>query len=145
MRGGWTVVAIHEATADEVKAASAVAALPLGWTVTKDGKLASPWASLGKTRLGGAKGKGVVCEITGRPALNAGPGIELKVEHVKPAVQMKYGNPDGDGEYKITVKNTSGGELKVSALLSDGKKVLWDQSLAILCEGKVYACRGPRE
>src|SRR5262249_4303307 len=47
-RGGWSVTAIHEATADEVKAAASVAALPLGWSVTTDGKLASPWAGLGK-------------------------------------------------------------------------------------------------
>src|SRR5262249_27464854 len=42
------------------------------------------------------------------------------------------------------LKNRTGGAVKVPALLSDGKKVLWEESLVILCQGKAYACPGAR-
>jgi RNA polymerase sigma factor (sigma-70 family) len=143
VKGQWTVTAIAEAT-DELKAQVEVAsAVPMGWTMEKD-HLVSPWAKLGKNAWpAGAKGAGrLVCAETGRPALLVGPGVELSVEAVKPAVEVKYANPDGDGEYKITVKNTSDKAVTIPALLSDGQKILWDESLVILCQGKVYAAPG---
>jgi hypothetical protein len=51
---------------------------------------------------------------------------------------IKFTNPDGDGEYRITVKNVTGNVVTVPALLSDGAKPLWNESLVILCQGKAY-------
>src|SRR5262249_19601315 len=50
----------------------------------------------------------------------------------------------GDGEYRITVKNLTDKSVTVPALLSDGKAPLWEESLAILCQGKVYPAPGAK-
>ncbi|MCX6880656.1 MAG: hypothetical protein NTW21_43645 [Verrucomicrobia bacterium] len=130
------------------KLASVVTAceLPLGWSMT-DGKAVSPWAVLGEAvwpKAAGNLGATVVCAKSGRPALLCGGGIEMTVKPVPPAKSIQWTNPDGDGDYEITVSNKSGGPLKVPALLTDGKDLQWANSLAILCQGKAYpapACK----
>lgn len=133
---------LTEALLDEVKVASL---LPLGWMV-KGGKATSPWAALGKAawpaEMKEEKEK-IICAETGRPARMAG-GIEFKVEKVPPAKDIKWTNPDGDGEYKITVTNPTDKPLVVPALFSADGKVLWDESLVILCQKKVYMCPGAK-
>jgi hypothetical protein len=138
-RGAWQVIAVQEATADAVAQAELACALPLGWALA-DGKLLSPWTILGPDAWpAAAKGKDkFVCAVTGRPALLAGAGIEFTVAPVPPKQAIKYTNPDGDGEYKITVKNVTDKVVSVPALLRVGDKILWDDSLVILCQGKVY-------
>jgi hypothetical protein len=119
--------------------------VPLGWTVEK-GRLRSPWAGLGrKAWPAEARAKGsLVCAETGRPALFVGEGVELTAEPVPPKVALKFGNPDGDGEYRITVKNVTDKPVTIPALLSDGKTILWDESLVLLCQKKVYTVPGAR-
>src|SRR5262249_62130193 len=93
----------------------------------------------------GARGKGLfVCAEAGRPAVQAGDGVELTVEIVPPKKVVKYGNPDGDGEYKLTLKNVTDKQVTVPALLRAGDKVLWDESLIIICQDKVYTIPGAR-
>ncbi len=129
-----------EALLDEVKVASL---LPLGWSV-KAGKAISPWAGLGKAAwpadMKDEKAK-IVCSVTGRPALFAN-GIEFKVEKVPPKKDIKWTNPDGDGDYTITVTNPTDKPLVVPALLSADGKVLWDESLVIICQKKAYMIPG---
>jgi len=144
-REGLLVTILDQATEallDEVKVASL---LPLGWKV-KAGKAISPWAALGKAawpaEMKDDKEK-IICSVTGRPAYMAG-GIEFKVEKVPPAKDIKWTNPDGDGEYKITVTNPTDKPLVVPALLSADGKVLWDESLVILCQKKAYVCPGAK-
>ena len=48
---------------------------------------------------------------------------------------------DGDGEYKITVSNPTDQPLTVDALRREGKRVLWKESLVILCQGQAYTRR----
>ena len=131
-----------EVLLDEIKVASL---LPLGWKV-KAGKAISPWEALGKAAwpadLKDEKEK-IICSVTGRPARMAG-GIEFKVEKVPPAKDIKWTNPDGDGEYKIIVTNPTDKSLVVPALLSADGKVLWDESLVILCQKKAYMCPGAK-
>lgn len=131
-----------EALLDEVKVASL---LPLGWKV-KDGKAISPWEKFGRTawpaELKDDQAK-ITCSVTGRPAYFAN-GIEFKVEKVPPAKDIQWTNPDGDGEYKITVTNPTDKPLVVPALLSADGKVLWDESLVILCQKKSYVCPGAK-
>ena len=57
---------------------------------------------------------------------------------VPPKKQLKYGNPDGDGEFTLTVKNATKETVKVPGLLTDGKNILWDECLIIICNGKTY-------
>src|SRR5262249_34482484 len=93
----------------------------------------------------GAKGKEPFrCAASGRPALLVGAGVEFTAEPVPPKVALKYGNPDGDGEYRVTVKNLTDKPVTVPALLSDGKAPLWDESLVILCQGKVCTAPGAK-
>lgn len=142
VKGNWQAHIVAEASEAEIAQARIVALVPLGWTLT-EGKLASPWAKLGdKGWPADDKTKGVRCAHTGRPALLAGNGVSLTVEPVKPKVELKFKNPDGDGEYKITVANVTTQPVTVPALLTDGKKILWDESLAIICQKKVYPIPG---
>ena len=46
-----------------------------------------------------------LCATTGRPALMAGGGVSFAVEKMPPAKAIKFRNPDGDGEYKVTLTN----------------------------------------
>lgn len=84
----------------------------------------------------------IICDATGRPGLLAGRDVELTVEHVPPPKEIKWTNPDGDGQYKVTVTNPTEKELVVPALLRRGKEVLWKESLAIVCQDKAYVIPG---
>jgi RNA polymerase sigma factor (sigma-70 family) len=143
VKNDWRVVAVDLATPELVRQVELIAGVPVGWSMEKDALL-SPWAVLGKNAWPTSeKGKGpLVCRETGRPALLVGQGIAFTVEAVPPAVSVQYANPDGDGEYKITVKNTTDKPKLVAALLSDGKKILWEECLVILCQGKTYMAPG---
>jgi RNA polymerase sigma factor (sigma-70 family) len=136
---------VAEATAAEMEQAERACSVPLGWSVA-NGRLICPWAGLGRKGWPAeAKADGpFVCAETGRPALFVGEGVEFTAEPVPPKAEVKYGNPDGDGEYRITVKNVTGKPVTIPALLSDGKEILWDESLVILCQEKVYAIPGAR-
>jgi hypothetical protein len=136
--GGLTVARIEPLTDEILAEARAAIALPLGWSVV-DGKPVSPWAKLGAKAWPGdvpAPEGAPVCGKTGRPAFQAGAAVQLGADPVPPAKQIRWTNPDGDGEYKITVTNTTDQAVKVPALLADGEKVLWDECLVIICQGK---------
>ncbi len=146
-RGSLRAAIIEEATEEKLGEVAMACALPLGWKVV-EGKPVSPWKALGEnawpsTSSGATSGEeSIVCSKTGRPALMAGSGVSLQVESVPPKESIKWTNPDGDGEYKITVTNTTDQPIEVPALLSQGDKILWEQSLAILSQKKAYACPG---
>ena len=91
---------------------------------------------------GGAATSEIVCAKTKRPALLAGEAVQFTVEHVQPAKKIKWTNPDGDGAYRLTVKNASDAEIEVPALLARDGEPLWSESVAILCQGKVYPVPG---
>jgi hypothetical protein len=132
----WILQSVEEKSATNVDQATVATSFPLGWTV-KDGKLISPWATIGKA----GEAKGVACSVTGRPVLLAGD-IRFTVEPMPPAVKLKYGNPDGDGEYKLTVKNETDREIEVPALLTDGKDIRWNECVVIRCQDKAYPVPG---
>ena len=122
-----------------VAEAKVACSVPLGWTLAK-GKLLSPWAAMGKAAWPAEAGgdAALKCAKIGRPALLAGPAVKYSVAVVPPPKKIKWTNPDGDGEYEITVQNTSKKPIEVPALLTDGKNILWDESIVILCQGKTY-------
>jgi hypothetical protein len=74
--------------------------------------------------------------------LPAGPQIRLDIEPVRPAKDIKWRNPDGDGEYEVTVTNTTDKTIQVPALLALGDRILWSESLVILCQDKAYTVPG---
>lgn len=138
-RKRYQVVTVVESTPAALKEVKLANSLPLGWRIEHN-KLVSPWKALGaRAWPRAATGKaGFVCAATGRPALLAGRGVTFAVEKVPPKKQLKYGNPDGDGEFTLTVKNETRNTVAVPALLTDGKRILWEESLVILCQDKVY-------
>jgi RNA polymerase sigma factor (sigma-70 family) len=144
-RGQKSVQVVVEADAAETQQAELACALPVGWTMEK-GRLLSPWARLGKKAwpVEARDKRPLVCAQTGRPPLLVGDAVEFTAEPVPPPVALKYGNPDGDGQYLITVKNVTKKPVTIPALLSDGKNVLWDESMVILCQKKVYTIPGAR-
>jgi hypothetical protein len=133
----WVLQSIEEVSATNIDQAKLTTSFPLGWTI-KDGKLISPWASVGKP----GDAKGVACSVTGRPALPAGDAIRFTVVPMPPAVKLKYGNPDGDGEFKLIVQNASNRETEVPALLTDGKTIRWNECIVIRCQDKTYPLPG---
>ncbi len=140
VRGGSSVTRIEPADDETIKSVKLACALPMGWTAT-GGKAVSPWGTLGKDYWQAELPEGfkseTVCSITGRPALPAN-GAHLGAESVPPAKEVKWSNPDGDGEYTVTVTNPTDKAIDVPALLTQDGKILWDDSLLILSQGKSY-------
>ena len=113
--------------------------LPLGWG-GKQGDVRSPWAGLkAKWPSGLKEGARHFCTLTGRPALGFGFGATFAVEKVPPETSIKWTNPDGDGEYRLTVVNPGDKPVAIPALRRIGSKVLWQESVVILCQNKTYA------
>jgi hypothetical protein len=137
VQNAWILQSVEETMGDNVEQAKLATSFPLGWTI-KDGKLVSPWASVGKP----GEAKGVACSVTGRPVLPLGDGVRFTIEPMPPALKLKYGNPDGDGEFKLMVKNETDQELEVPALLTDGKAIRWNECVVIRCQDKVYPIPG---
>ncbi len=142
-RGSIIVHGVEESTNKALAKVKLACSIPIGWSV-QQGTLVSPWATLGdKAWKGDLKGE-LVCGKTGRPALLCGDGIAMSVANVPPKQAIRWTNPDGDGEYKITLTNTSKQAKQVPALLTDGKQVLWNECIVILCQNKTYHVPGSR-
>jgi hypothetical protein len=144
-RGSLRAQRVVEANPTLVAQVRQVCAIPLGWSFD-DGKLVSPWAKLRTAAWPAAVSSPglMTCSQTGRPALLVGPDVRLDVEPVPPEKSIKWTNPDGDGEYKITVTNTADQPVEVPALLFDGKQVLWNESIVILCQDRAYTAPGAK-
>jgi len=143
VRGGQRIEGFEPAN-DKVLAAIKLACeLPMGW-VKSNGKLASPWA--GQKGRAWPRGQKVeakhFCSVTGRPALMAGSDVVYQVEKVPPQKAIKWTNPDGDGQYKIILTNPTKRSMSIDALRTLGKRILWKESMVILCQGKTYAAPG---
>jgi hypothetical protein len=143
-RGSYRASAVEKVDPKGIAAIRLACVLPLGW-FSETGKILSPWSKLrSKWPVAIKEGATHFCAATGRPALMAGSEVSFSVEKVPPAVAIKWTNPDGDGEYKLTVTNSSEQPITVPALRTDGRKVLWDESVVVLCQGKAYAAPGAK-
>lgn len=142
-RSGLTINAIEEMTQKNLAAAKLACSIPAGWKV-ENGKIISPWASLGKAAWPEPAEEGLRCQVTGRPVLKVGEVATFTVAPVPPLKDIQWTNPDGDGEYRITVTNPSDKAIEVPALLSDDKEVLWAESLVITCQGRSYMVPGSK-
>lgn len=134
-----------EAALKEVQLACA---LPPGWTIAC-GETNSPWAGMGKNawsaQLPADMSKPTItCRTTGRPALLAGPAVAWTVEPVPPVKSIQWTNPDGDGEYTLTLTNPTDKPMTVPALLAQDGKILWKESVVILCQERAYPCPGSK-
>lgn len=143
VRGGLRVEALEEADEKKLDLIRLACELPLGWK-NMAGKLISPWVvqkgrAWPKTQKVDAKH---FCSVTGRPALLVGGGVAFSVEKVPPAKEIKWTNPDGDGEYKISIRNPTDKPLVIEALRRQGKRILWKESLVVLCQSKSYSMPG---
>ena len=145
--GALRVTHLELPTPARVDVAALAARTPVGWRF-EAGRPVSPFAALGdrawpKDAPAGAK---LRCARTGRPALPAGPDVTLKVERIPAEEPIPHVNPYGDGKFRITVTNTAKTEVRCPALLTvrrDGEpKILWADSLVLLCRGKPYVLPG---
>jgi hypothetical protein len=128
-QGDLSIKRIEEADDAKIVDVEKLCAMPVGWK-TVDGKVVSPWSTQNK-----------MWPATSKLDAKLGPDVKLQVEPVPPKKSIEWSNPDGDGEYKVTVTNTNDKqEIEVPALLSDGKQILWEESLVILCQKKTYPC-----
>jgi hypothetical protein len=141
VRGSFRVDAIVKATEENVTEAVTACLLPIGWKLNGENAV-SPWDAAWPEASELGQDAELQCETTGRPALLAGPGVQLDLEPVPPAEEIRWTNPDGDGEYKLTVTNTTDEPLTIPALLCDGDEILWEESLVVLCQEKTYVCPG---
>ncbi len=143
VRGSNRIEGLEAAGAKQLAAIRLACELPLGWR-QENGKVVSPWA--GQKNRAWPKGAKVdakhFCATTGRPALLVNSAANFQVAKVDPKKAIKWTNPDGDGEYKITLSNPTDQPVAVEALRREGKRVLWKESLVILCQGKAYTAPG---
>ena len=145
--------------------------LPFGWSADR-GAVRSPWAELGAAAWAPAEGSRVlaaadaqVCSVTGRPVLLCGGGsLQLSGGMVPPASAAdatavsrgakprgkwpggwyEWTNPDGDGEYRLTLTNTGAqGDVVVPALLSVGGEPCWSASLLVEHERRCHPLLPP--
>ncbi len=143
VRGGLRIEAVEAVDAKKLAAIQLACEMPMGWTQA-DGKLTSPWAAQ-KERAWPKSQKMEIkhsCSVTGRPALLAGSAVQFAVAKVPPTKAIKWTNPDGDGQYKIIVTNPTDKPVTIDALRQSGKRILWKESLVILCQGKPYTVPG---
>jgi hypothetical protein len=131
-----------------IKDVELACALPPGWVIAC-GETVSPWAGMGKGAWSGempanTEKPKLKCQVTGRPALLAGPAVSWQVEPVPPKKSIRWTNPDGDGEYKLTLTNPTDQPLTAAALLTQDGRILWKESIVILCQERAYPCPGSK-
>lgn len=143
-RGSLQAKNVVEFDPKKIDAIRLACALPLGWGGDL-AKIRSPWADLpAKWPANLKEGAKHFCATSGRPALGFGSGASFEVEKVPPEAEIKWTNPDGDGDYKITVGNPTDQPVMVPALRRIGGKILWTESLAIMCQDKTYPAPGAK-
>ncbi len=142
-QGEMLIVRMEVVSDKNVSEATLDCKMPLGWQV-EDGKLVSPWAALGGKAwpVSAVRTGDATCSKTGRPALMVGEGVRFSVEPAPPKESIEWINPDGDGEYKVTVTNITHKPASIPALLFDGKTPQWAESMVIRCDGRTYLCPG---
>ena len=133
--GRFNIVEVEEANGERLLEAGTIARYPIGWTKQDDHWL-SPWGSLEGDGWAPETDAKFRCRATGRPALLVGENATYEVSVVPPEKSIKWTNPDGDGLFKITVSNPTENPIEVPALLSKDGKVLWSESLVIVCQNK---------
>lgn len=144
--------------------------LPFGWSACGEA-VRSPWADLGAAAWPPAEGSGVlaaagakVCSMTGRPVLLCGSSsLQLSGTMVPPAsaedqTAVSHGgkpkgkwpggwhewtNPDGDGEYRLTLTNAGERDVTVPALLGLGGEPCWGASLLVEHDRRCYPLLPP--
>ena len=143
VRGGNRVEGLELADVKKLATIQLACELPLGWR-QENGKTLSPWAKQeDRAWPKGAKvGAKHFCTTTGRPAFLVNGNATFHAVKVEPKKAIKWTNPDGDGEYKITVSNPTDQTMTVDALRREGKRVLWRESLVIFCQGQAYTAPG---
>jgi len=143
-RGSLQAKNVVEFDPKKIKAIRLACALPLGWGGDL-GKIRSPWADLPARWPANLKeGAKHFCADSGRPALGFGSGATFEVKKVPPEAEIKWTNPDGDGDYEVTVANPTDHPLAIPALRRVGSKVLWRESVVILCQDKTYPAPGAK-
>jgi hypothetical protein len=169
MRGGGagahepslTCLRVEERTDASLRDATLGCSLPFGWTAD-GGAIRSPFGAWSPPEGSAvaAAADAPVCSATGRPVLQCGAGLALTGAMVPPASAEdptavskggktkgawpggwhEWTNPDGDGEYQLTLTNTTDAEVTVPALLKVGteEEPRWAASALVECGRRCY-------
>lgn len=131
------VQSLYAATDKQIAALKEALTLPVGWTVTDEGPV-SPWAELPNAKWPAALAvkDQKVCVKTGRPAALLPAGVTFAVEQVPAKNPQKWKNDYGDGQFKLTLKNTTDKDVTLPMLLQKGDAILWDRLLVVYNDGK---------
>ncbi|MFW5682297.1 MAG: hypothetical protein ACOC1G_04765 [Phycisphaeraceae bacterium] len=154
------VLLLVPATDERLSTARKLAELPIGWTLTEDGKPVSPWAEAGvgwpeETAYNFGDAMDLPRDAkTGRPALIVPDGVELTVEQVIPEKVERFVNPYGNGRFRVTVSNTTDQPIEVPALLTVPPppqvpvspyhvgEIAWANSLLVIEDQNVHVLEG---
>lgn len=137
------IVAVVLADEKGTALAKSAVGVPLGWNMVDD-KPVSPFAVLGDkawSKECSIKSE-PICSATSRPALWCPRGLRINLDQMLIRGGNKDLNPYGDGRFKVTIQNMNKQAVDVPPLLTDGKEVLWADSLVVLCDGKPYLLPG---
>ncbi|CAF0976805.1 unnamed protein product [Rotaria magnacalcarata] len=132
-----TLVELDNNTIEELIKLSKI---PLGWSKQSNGQYESPWQHSHAKTVKWHDNKQYTsydkCAKTGRPLLITTDDIKLTCEPVQAAHVKEYQNPDGDGVFKLTVKNNSNRPVEIPALLRDShtKNILWEESVFVITD-----------
>ncbi|EES98303.1 Hypothetical protein GSB_11354 [Giardia duodenalis] len=130
------------ASEDEArKLAEKLLAVPYGWDSATKSPFTKKWA-------GPTTGATSVCATSGRPAYAVPAGLEMTVDQIIPPDASDYGNPYGNGEFKITITNKTSAGVMVP-VVKVGSKYDFEQSLVItiadMDEGTSTRCIFPED
>jgi len=91
-----------------------------GWTRDATGKWISPWGD-------------------GRSPAALPAQLEWSVVPVPPEKVIEWTNPDGDGWYRLTLRNTGDAPMSLAALPSSPEgEILWDHAVLMSIQGEIY-------
>ena len=118
------------------------AQIPAGWQM-HEGKLYSPWAGLPDAAWPHPVADNLpTCAATGRPAYALPPGVTFEVKPVPPETEIEWTNPDGDGDYEITLTNTTEQPVTLQALPARDGTPLWAEAVILQIQHRAYPAPG---
>ncbi len=132
-------------TKNRLAAAKKIAGFHPGWSLDDQDQPRSPWT---RQNVGWPDPEQDEFETevrdgkTGRPMGTVPDGIRISVQPVVPEDAKKYVNPDGDGKFRIIVKNETKKELRAPAIVASEEKVRWRQSIFLISQGRTHLLPG---
>ena len=105
--------------------------LPYGWSLNEDGEPLSPWSGLGNQAHMGDDEPALRCDDSERGFSPADEGLTLMAGKIPAEFQNSY-NRDGNGYFRLSLRNPTEFPLSIPALRRNKEGILWRESLVCL-------------